>query len=73
MPMLFIVISETMYSYLCCNRELVCSMLSSDVFQKTSPQSLARIRGVPVSLGRGVTGLGIRAGLAVQRPSPLER
>ena len=48
-------------------------MLSSDVFQKTSPQSLARIRGVPVSLGRGVTGLGIRAGLDVERPSLLER
>ena len=38
--MLFIVISETLYSYSCNNRKLVCSMLSSAVFQKTSPRSL---------------------------------
>mgnify|MGYP005832101127 CR=1 FL=1 len=38
--MLFLVISETLYSYLCNNRKLVCSMLSSAVFQKTSPRSL---------------------------------
>ena len=38
--MLFIVISETLYSYSCNNRKLVCSMLSSVKFQKTSPRSL---------------------------------
>ena len=37
--MLFIVISETLYSYSCNNRKLVCSMLSSAVFHKTSPGS----------------------------------
>ena len=40
MSVLFIVISETLYPYSCCNRKLVCSMLSSSVFQKTSPRSL---------------------------------
>ena len=38
--MLFVVISETLYSYSCNNRKLVCSMLGSAIFHKTSPRSL---------------------------------
>ena len=38
--MLFTVISETLYSYSCNNKKLICSMLSNVVFQKTSHRSL---------------------------------
>ena len=53
-PMLFIVISEPLYPYSCCNRELVCSMLSSAVFQKTSPWSLGWNTGRSGFLWAGV-------------------
>ena len=48
-------------------------MSSSAVFQRLLLDLWAGIRGIPVSLSRGATALGIRAGLAVGRPSQRER
>ena len=44
-------------------------MSSSAVFQRLLLDLWARILGVPVSLSRGAIALGIRAGLAIGRPS----
>ena len=71
--MLLIVISKTLYSYSCNNRKLVCSMLSSAVFQKTSPRSLGWNTGRSGFSEPGCHRLGIRVGLAVGRPSQRER
>ena len=71
--MLFIVISETLYSYSCNNRKPVGSMLSSAVFQKTSPRSLGWNTGRSGFSEPGCHRLGIRAGLDVGRPRPRER
>ena len=48
-------------------------MSSSVVFQRLLLNLWARVRCVPVSLSRGATVLGIRAGLAVGRPSQRDR
>ena len=48
-------------------------MLSSAVFEKTSPRSLGWNMGRSGFSKPGCHRLGIRAGLAVERPSPLER
>ena len=47
-------------------------MPSIAIFRKTYLDLWARIRGVLVSLSWGAKELGIRAGLAVGRPSQLE-
>ena len=48
-------------------------MSSSAVFQRLLLDLWAGIRGVPVSLSWGATALGIRANLAIGRPSQRER
>ena len=48
-------------------------MSSSAVFQRLLLDLWVGIRGVPVSLSRGGTWLGIRAGMVVGRPSQRER